>query len=203
MYDKNDPIASLITARICHDLVSPIGAIQNGLELLELAGTPPSEEFELVKQSARNANATLSFLRVAFRPEVSDAELAQQQIISLLDARYASRRMSVSWEVEGKLAQSEVALAFLMIMCFESAMPVGGHLIVRKSYPTWAFDIVADKFNFDEANWNYLTSDVVYEGSPSMVHFEMARRQFKSLDVQQDWTSLTGGHKFLMTMTKG
>ena len=52
MTEKPD-ITALVTARICHDLASPIGAIGNGVELVELRGNSLGEEGELVKASVK------------------------------------------------------------------------------------------------------------------------------------------------------
>ena len=59
-------LATLVASRLCHDLVSPVGAISNGLELIALAGTPGPEEMELIEQSCTSATARLNFFRVAF-----------------------------------------------------------------------------------------------------------------------------------------
>lgn len=202
MYTKNDMITPLITARIFHDLVSPVGAIQNGLELLELTGIAPSEEFDLVKQSADSANATIAFLRVAFREGTAGADLTPSQINQLLQARYAEKRMEVVWDVEGEQTQEDVTLAFLMTMCFETAMPMGGQLTIRKSYPVWAFDMQSNAFDFKPETWQCLTGEQPFSGAPAMVHFEMARRQIEARGIVQDWSDLSGGHKFLLTFTK-
>jgi histidine phosphotransferase ChpT len=59
-------LTSLIGSRICHDLISPLGAIGNGVELLAMSGTAPGPEMDLISQSVENANARIRFFRVAF-----------------------------------------------------------------------------------------------------------------------------------------
>ena len=59
-------IAALIGSRICHDLISPIGAINNGLELLEMTGTSSGPEMELISESVGNASARIRFFRIAY-----------------------------------------------------------------------------------------------------------------------------------------
>ena len=65
MTEKPD-ITALVTARICHDLASPIGAIGNGVELVELRGKSLGEEGELVKASVNATVAKLKLFRIAF-----------------------------------------------------------------------------------------------------------------------------------------
>ena len=66
MADSENDLAALIGSRICHDLISPIGAINNGLELVAMSGDVMSQEMELIAQSVENASARIRFFRVAF-----------------------------------------------------------------------------------------------------------------------------------------
>jgi len=56
----------LIGSRICHDLISPLGAIGNGVELLTMSGTSTAPEISLIAESVENANARIRFFRIAF-----------------------------------------------------------------------------------------------------------------------------------------
>ena len=60
-------LAALLCSRVCHDVISPVGAIVNALEVLE-EDDPSMKEFalDLIKKSARNASARLQFARLAF-----------------------------------------------------------------------------------------------------------------------------------------
>src|SRR5213595_3358723 len=61
-------LAALLCSRVCHDLISPTGAIVNGLEVLEDGGDAETKTFalDLIKKSARTASARLQFCRLAF-----------------------------------------------------------------------------------------------------------------------------------------
>ena len=61
-------LAALLCSRVCHDLISPVGAIVNGLEVLEEEKDEATKEFalDLIKKSARTASAKLQFCRIAF-----------------------------------------------------------------------------------------------------------------------------------------
>ena len=67
---KIDPLelAALVASRVCHDIISPVGAIVNGLEVLEEEKDESMREFaqDLVQKSARQASAKLQFSRLAF-----------------------------------------------------------------------------------------------------------------------------------------
>src|SRR3989441_12983327 len=63
-------LAALLCSRVCHDLISPVGAIVNGLEVLD--DNPKAEDrdfaLDLIRKSARTASARLQFCRLAFGP---------------------------------------------------------------------------------------------------------------------------------------
>ena len=61
-------LAALLCSRVCHDLISPTGAIVNGLEVLEEGGDAETKTFalDLIKKSAKTASARLQFCRIAF-----------------------------------------------------------------------------------------------------------------------------------------
>ena len=61
-------LAALLCSRVCHDLISPAGAIVNGLEVLEESKDEETKIFalDLIKKSARTASARLQFCRIAF-----------------------------------------------------------------------------------------------------------------------------------------
>jgi histidine phosphotransferase ChpT len=62
----NIELTSLIGSRICHDLISPLGAIGNGVELLAMSEVAKGPEMSLIAESVENANARIRFFRVAF-----------------------------------------------------------------------------------------------------------------------------------------
>src|SRR5580658_686769 len=61
-------LAALLCSRVCHDLISPVGAVVNGLEVLEDDNDEETKTFamDLIKKSARKASARLQFCRLAF-----------------------------------------------------------------------------------------------------------------------------------------
>ena len=84
-------LAALLCSRVCHDLISPVGAIVNGLEVLEEDKDEETKTFalDLIKKSAGQASAKLQFCRLAFgaagsagaQIELGDAEKAARGLI--------------------------------------------------------------------------------------------------------------------------
>ena len=85
MIQSASHLASLIGSRICHDLISPICAIHNGLELISLSGPVQHEaEISLITQSCQNAASRIKFFRVAFGASGSDRQLSTDTLLDIL-----------------------------------------------------------------------------------------------------------------------
>lgn len=122
-------LGALIGSRICHDLISPVGAISNGIELLGLAGAGTGPEMTLVSDSAQHANARLRFFRVAFGQAAPGQSVPRGEFAAVLREVYTDR-IRVDWQPDEDLSRSEGQLAFLALMCAEQAIPAGGTVTI-------------------------------------------------------------------------
>ncbi|MFP4405304.1 histidine phosphotransferase family protein [Rhodosalinus sp.] len=131
-------LAALTGARICHDLVSPVGAISNGLELLSLSpGAPVGPEMELIAESCASAQARLGFYRVAFGKRSVSEVIGSGDAAALVQGHFADTRLEAAWAAEGALPRAEVQLAFLALLCVETALPRGGAVRVARQGGRW------------------------------------------------------------------
>jgi len=90
--------ASLLGSRLCHDLISPLGAISNGVELLTMSGVANSPELTLIEEAVASANARVKFFRVALGGSTGSQMLARSEILKLIDGCYGNGRLTVRWE---------------------------------------------------------------------------------------------------------
>ena len=91
-----DPIhlAALIASRICHDLISPIGAIGNGVELMIMdASGASSQEMALIIESAGHANARIRYFRIAFGLCAPDQRIGRGEVAGILQDLAAGGRL--------------------------------------------------------------------------------------------------------------
>jgi len=127
-------LAALLCSRICHDLISPVGAIVNGIEVLEEDKDEETKTFalDLIKKSSRTASAKLQFCRLAFgaagaagaQIELGDAESAARGILD-------ESKTTLTWNLQrGPLAKNKVKLLLNMLMIGIGAIPRGGTLTV-------------------------------------------------------------------------
>jgi histidine phosphotransferase ChpT len=174
MGDSNVNLATLIGSRICHDLISPIGAISNGLELLDMAGGVKGPEMDLIADSAVNAGARIRFFRVAYGA-AGDQMMGRGDIVSVLDDLNQGGRTKVQWAPLDPQPRGEVRLAFLALQCLETAMPFGGTVRVIVEAGQWTLTGLADKLTVDETLWCRLDGrvDTTSRITPAQVQFAL------------------------------
>jgi len=131
-------LAELLCSRLCHDLVSPIGAIHNGLELL--AQNEPEMEKEilnLLSKSSAEASCRMRFFRVAFGQASGSMEtLPLEEGRDLLDGLLKEGRVTLDWQEPAaaapstSVAKGAVKLLLNMALLASEALPRGGTVSV-------------------------------------------------------------------------
>ena len=173
MSDKSD-LAALLGSRICHDLISPIGAIGNGVELLMMDGMVKGPEIALISESVASANARIRFLRVAFGAATGDQRIGRPEVLGILADLNRGGRLAIDWQGPAELPRREVKLAFLLIQCLESAMAYGGRIKVERSEARWTLKGTAAKLKIDTRAWDTLSNPAAtMEISAALVHFAL------------------------------
>jgi histidine phosphotransferase ChpT len=194
MTDRPD-IAALIGSRICHDLISPIGAIGNGVELMLMDGAAKGPELALISESVSNANARIRFFRVAFGAAGGDARIARTEVQGVLAEQTKGSRLQIGWTSAADLARREVKLAFLALMCLETAMPWGGRMAVEQRDQRWTVAGEATRLRIDAPLWEALSAPrSAVEMTPAVVHFALIpdeiARQNRRLTVELSETAI-------------
>ncbi|MDO9639369.1 MAG: histidine phosphotransferase family protein [Pseudotabrizicola sp.] len=195
MTDKPDLIA-LLGSRICHDLISPIGAIGNGVELLMMDGMGSSPELTLIADSVANATARIRFFRVAFGSAgSSEHRISRAEVVNILRDLTRGARLVMDWQSPTDLSRREVKLAFLAILCVECAMPHGGTLTIERGEQRWTLRGEAERLRIVPELWELLSNPAVtVDIGPSQVHFALMRdevtRQHRRLTVEVDDTAV-------------
>ncbi|MEW9921793.1 histidine phosphotransferase family protein [Marimonas sp. MJW-29] len=195
MRNTETQLTALIGSRICHDLISPIGAINNGLELLNMSGGPSGPEIGLIGESVDNASARIRFFRIAFGA-AGDQKVGPAEVQSILRDLYGNSRLTIEWQVTEPVHRTAVRLAFLALMCAESAMPYGGRVRITKRHSDWQLEGTADRINLDDAMSALLAGQKPTEAlQPSQVQFALlpliARDEDRQVRLQSDKSALS------------
>lgn len=128
-------LAALLSSRVCHDVISPVGAIVNGLEVLEEEEDAEmrSHALALIKSSANEASARLQFCRLAFGAagskgasiDTGDAEQVTRQLL-------ADERTKLEWRVPRALmSKNKVKLVLNLCLIADAAIARGGEIVVE------------------------------------------------------------------------
>jgi histidine phosphotransferase ChpT len=127
-------LAALLCSRVCHDIISPVGAINNGLELLEEGGSD-EDAMRLIKASAANASARLQFARISFGAagsagmmiDTGDAE-------SVATAFFKNEKPDLEWRgARWLLPKNKVKLLLNLLLIANGCIPRGGRIGVELS----------------------------------------------------------------------
>jgi histidine phosphotransferase ChpT len=126
-------LASLLCSRLCHDLLSPIGALNNGVELLADETDPEMRErcMELLADSARASANKLKFFRLAFGAAGGFGEdIDTREARAAIEGLYGpEKRIELGWMVAGdRLPKSAVKLLLNLAMLAGDALVRGGTL---------------------------------------------------------------------------
>ncbi|MEH7827404.1 histidine phosphotransferase family protein [Gemmobacter denitrificans] len=181
MIDRND-LSALLGSRICHDLISPIGAIGNGVELLMMDGAAQSPEVMLIAESVANANARIRFFRIGFGAASVDQRIGRPEVASILSDLTRGGRLVIDWQGPQELPRSEVKLAFLLIMCLETAMAFGGRISVERGESRWVLTGTAPKMRIEPDLWEVLSNPAArHQVTAAQVQFALAPEELTAL----------------------
>lgn len=131
-------VLELLASRICHDLISPVGAINNGVEFMQDMGPEAGDDaLELISYSASQAAAKLQAFRIAYGAGGRDPNMKPEDIQKAFSGLVtAEGKISQSWDPFGPLGPKPLPLGFCkMLMCSMmlamETLPKGGTIYVK------------------------------------------------------------------------
>ncbi|MGR3570748.1 histidine phosphotransferase family protein [Brevirhabdus sp.] len=182
--------AGLVSARICHDIVNPLGAIGNGLELLMMETRSVGPELALMQDSFRSADAKVRFLRVAFGHHDAAEQMQIREAIAIAHAAFADSRVLLDWAApegggDATVDRARVRAIFLALQCVQTALPFGGECRVAAlagsgdglagsgdGRRAWRISGHSDRLRIDAALWDMLgTGRMAAAPNPAQIHF--------------------------------
>ncbi|MEM7465106.1 MAG: histidine phosphotransferase family protein [Pseudomonadota bacterium] len=133
-------LGALLCSRVCHDIISPVGAIANGLELLDEGGDAETRDIamDLIRSSATNASARLQFARIAFGAAGSaGSDIDTGDAENVARGYFANeKKTDLEWHGErAYLPKNKVKLLLNLLLVAMSAIPRGGNVVSRIEDP--------------------------------------------------------------------
>ena len=128
-------LAALLCSRVCHDVISPVGAIANGLELIddpEMDEETKETALAMVRSSARTASAKLKFCRIAFGAAGSaGAMIDMGEAGEIAKAFVGEEKVKLDWQAPREnRPKQQVKLALNMMLMAMASIPRGGVVTV-------------------------------------------------------------------------
>jgi histidine phosphotransferase ChpT len=128
-------LAALLCSRVCHDLISPVGAIVNGLEVLEESKDEETKAFamDLIQKSSRTASAKLQFCRIAFGAAGSaGAQIDTGDAENISRGFLEDEKTKLTWNLSrALLPKNRVKLLLNLLLVAAQTIPRGGRLTVE------------------------------------------------------------------------
>ena len=144
-------LAALLTSKVCHDLISPIGAVNNGLEVLTDENSADMRDFamDLIQKSAEQVSAKLKFCRMAYGAgSAAGSEINLDDAGAVAQGFFQSDKMTISWNAPNEnIAKDGVKLLLNLAVIASSAIPRGGELTVDVQTAPVAFSLRATGMN--------------------------------------------------------
>lgn len=122
-------LATLIAGKLCHDFISPSGAIMSGLDLLDdpSAQDMRDDALDLIRQSARKLVALVQFARVAFGASTTSERFTTDELHGLVASVVEGGRASLDWQIaSGDLNKPQARALLNLAYLAMGALPSGG-----------------------------------------------------------------------------
>lgn len=185
MTDCSANLVSLVGSRLCHDLISPVGAIQNGLELLAMAGgADTSSEMTLIQDSCTSATARIRFFRIAFGAAGSGQKIGARDAASTLEDYVHGSRVHALWKLTSDVLRDRAQLAFLAFLCCENALPLGGTIQCDGDANRITVSATASRIKIDAQTWAFLSGGGdLAKMTPDRVQFALLSALSRDLGI--------------------
>ena len=136
--DNIAAVLELLTSRICHDLISPVGAIHNGIEFMEEMGPEAMDDaLELIKHSAAQSTAKLQAFRLAYGSGGHDPNIKPEDVQKTFGKLIAGEgKISQLWDPYGNLGPDPLPEGYCKIlmgamMLAQETLHKGGDIMVK------------------------------------------------------------------------
>jgi histidine phosphotransferase ChpT len=144
-------LAALLCSRVCHDLISPVGAIVNGLEVMDEDKDEETKVFalDLIKKSAKQASAKLQFCRLAFGAAGSaGAQIDLGDAEKVARGLFGDDKTTIVWNLPRELLpKNRVKLLLNMLLVAVGTIPRGGSIAIDPTEGGKGFRLTASGLN--------------------------------------------------------
>ena len=127
-------LAAFVAAKLCHDFISPSGAIVSGLDLMQdpAAQDMRDDALALIEQSARKMVALVHFARVAFGAATTSERFTARELEGLIVGMTQGGRASLDWRIaDGEFSKPQARALTNLAYLTVGALPMGGVAVIQ------------------------------------------------------------------------
>ena len=173
-------VSELLVSHICHDLVSPVGAINNGIEFIEEMGQSALDDsMSLISTSCNQAAARLQCFRLSYGAAGSGANVKYKDIQTVFENYIAGGRTQFRWAIEGPNSmypEGYMKVVLNTLMLADAGIPAIGELTITNSDNGVEITAVGDKIEFKDGVMDaYDKKTPEDELNPRTVHAYLTR----------------------------
>lgn len=132
--EAND-LAAMLCSRVCHDLINPVGAINNGLQTLDDPSQAAMADFarEMVANAAGQAQAKLEFARLAFgASSTAGTQFDTRECERVAKIFFDIEKADIEWKIEPVfLPKNKAKMLMNMLLIAAASVPRGGLVVVE------------------------------------------------------------------------
>ena len=148
-------LAALLCSRVCHDVISPVGAIANGLELFddpEMDEETKTTALDMVRSSAKTASARLKFSRIAFGAAGSAGAMIDLAEAGDIAKAFVDEKVKLDWQApKENRPKQQVKLVLNMLLMALATIPRGGLVTVQAEGSGFLIRAAGDRAKLPEA----------------------------------------------------
>jgi len=193
-------ISELLVSHICHDLVSPVGAISNGIEFMEEMDGG-ADALALIKDSCNQASIRLQCFRLAYGAAGSGGNIKYSDIQKIFEAYIAGGRTKFHWQIEGPASmypEGYMKVILNALILADTAIPGEGDLSIRNQDGGVEITATGKKIEFKEGVEDaFLLKTSEAELNPRTVHAYLTKIFADNFGIKIDMTEKTADRLIL------
>jgi len=189
-------ISELLVSHICHDLVSPVGAINNGIEFIEEMGSSAvKDSMDLISSSCNQAAARLQCFRLCYGAAGSGGNVTYKDIRTVFENYIAGSRTVLNWDIDGPNSmypEGYMKVVLNVLMLADAGIPAIGNLKISNHENGVEIVASGDKVDFKEGVMSaYRKETSEQDLNPRTVHAYLTRVFADFYQIKLDMTDKT------------
>lgn len=186
-------LSALLSSRVCHDLINPVGALSSGLEVLDdpsMEGAMREAAMDLIRSGAQKAIALLSYARLAYGAAGGfGAQISLEDAQKALADLFAITKAELQWELGSGLAAKE-NVKVLMVLAYAAAdcVPRGGVVSVKGDINNFTVSASGKKLLLNDSLVKALggdSADITPKFTPALIAAQLIESTGGAIKVER------------------